>query len=157
MGSPINPRATASSISTSRPSVIAGPSEDTIESVDQLGTINLIQAAAAAGVRRFVYISALGADPDHPMPLLRAKGLVEHQLTISGMGWTVLQPNSNMDTWIPLIVGGPALRGNPITLVGDGRRRHSMVAMRDVAAYAAAALYHPETLDKTFTVVGPSR
>ena len=117
--------------------------EDTIESVDQLGTINLVQAAAAAGVRRFVYISALGADPDHPMPLLRAKGLVQQELTVSGMGWTVLQPNSYMDTWIPLIVGGPALRGDPITLVGDGRRRHSMVAIRDVAAYAAAALDHP--------------
>ena len=129
--------------------------EDTIESVDQLGTINLVQAAAAAGVRRFVYISALGADPDHPMPLLRAKGLVEQQLTMSGMGWTVLQPNAYMDTWIPLIVGGPALRGDPITLVGDGRRRHSMVAMRDVAAYTTAVLDHPQTVARIFPVGGP--
>ena len=129
--------------------------DDTIESVDQLGTINLVQAASAAGVRRFVYISALGADPDHPAALLRAKGLVEQRLKASELGWTVLQPNVYMDTWIPLIVVWPALHMHPVTLVGDGRRRHSMVAARDVAAYAAAVLDHPQTAYQIVPIGGP--
>jgi hypothetical protein len=48
--------------------------DDNLDSVDHLGNRNLVDAAEAEGVRRFVCISALGAHPDHPMPLLRAKG-----------------------------------------------------------------------------------
>jgi uncharacterized protein YbjT (DUF2867 family) len=130
--------------------------EDNLESVDHLGNRNLIEAAAAEGVRHFVFISALGADADHPMPLLRAKGLTEQRLRASGMAWTVLQPNFYMDLWIPMIVGGPALAGQPVTLVGDGLRRHSMVAVRDVASYAVAALDHREqALGRTLLIGGP--
>ena len=58
---------------------------DTVESVDRQGNHDLIDAAAAAGVRRFVFVSALGADPAHPMPLLQAKGEAEQRLRDSGM------------------------------------------------------------------------
>lgn len=129
--------------------------EDNLESVDHLGNANLVDAAAAEGVRQFVFISALGADAEHPMPLLRAKGLTEQRARSSGMAWTVLQPNFYMDTWIPPVVGGPALAGQPVTLVGDGRRQHSMVAMRDVASYAVAALDHPEARGQTLPIGGP--
>jgi NADH dehydrogenase len=110
----------------------------------------------AEGVRHFVFISALGADVNHPMPLLKAKGLTEQRLRASGMAWTVLQPNFYMDLLIPTIVGGPALAGQPVTLVGDGLRRHSMVAMRDVASYATAALNDPDqAAGRTLLVGGP--
>jgi uncharacterized protein YbjT (DUF2867 family) len=129
--------------------------EDNLESVDHLGNANLFDAAAAEGISQFVFISALGADADHPMPLLRAKGLTEQRLRASGMAWTVLQPNFYMDTWIPAIVGGPALAGQPVTLVGDGQRQHSMIAMRDVVSYAIAALDHPEARGNTLPLGGP--
>lgn len=129
--------------------------EDNLESVDHHGNLNLVDTAAAADVRQFVFISALGADPDHPLPLLRAKGLTEQRLRTSGMAWTVLQPNFYMDQWIPAVVGRPALDGRPITLVGDGQRRHSMVAISDVVSYTTAALFHPEARDQTLQIGGP--
>jgi uncharacterized protein YbjT (DUF2867 family) len=129
--------------------------EDNLESVDLQGNRNLVDAAAAAGVSRFVFVSALGAATDHPLPLLRAKGHTEQRLRASGMTWTVLQPNFYMDLWIPAVVGGPVLAGHPVTLVGDGKRRHSMVAVPDVASYAVAALDHPEAHDRTLYVGGP--
>jgi uncharacterized protein YbjT (DUF2867 family) len=129
--------------------------DDTVESVDRVGNANLIDAAAAAGVRHFVFTSSLGASVDHPMPFLRAKGETEERLRNSGMDWTVLQPNMYMDTWLPAVVGGPALAGQPVTLVGEGRRRHSMVAMRDVVAYAVAALDRKEAASKTLLIGGP--
>jgi uncharacterized protein YbjT (DUF2867 family) len=128
---------------------------DNLESVDHLGNADLVDAAAAEGVRQFVFISALGADADHPMPLLRAKGRTERRLRTSGMAWRVLQPNLYMETWIPAIVGGPALAGQPVTLVGDGQRQHSMVAIRDVVSYTIAALDHPEAQDQTLPIGGP--
>ena len=128
---------------------------DTIESVDLAGNLNLIEAAETAGVSRFLFVSALGAHPHHPMPLLRAKRLTEQRLRSSDMAWTVLQPNVFMDKLIPIVVGQPALSNRPVTLVGSGQRRHSFVAISDVAAYAVAALNHPQAHRQTILVGGP--
>ena len=129
--------------------------DDTVESVDRLGNLSLVDAAVAEGVRRFVFVSSLGAGADHPVPLLRAKWQTEQRLRDSGMAWTVLQPNLFMDKLPTVVVGGPALAGQPVTLVGEGRRRHSMVAMGDVAAYAVAALGRRETAGRTLLIGGP--
>ena len=129
--------------------------EDTIESVDLHGNRHVIDAAKAEGVRRFVFISVLGASLDSPAPFIRAKGEAEVRLMNSGMTWTILQPNMYMDTWLPMAVGGPALAGQPVTLVGEGRRRHSMVAMRDVVSYAVAALARKEAKNARLLIGGP--
>jgi uncharacterized protein YbjT (DUF2867 family) len=67
----------------------------------------------------------------------------------------VLRPDTFMDVWIPMIVGGPALAGQPVTLVRDGDRVHSYVAVDDVAAYAAAAVDHPAAADTLLPIGGP--
>lgn len=128
---------------------------DNLESVDHLGNRTLIDAAVGAGVRKFVFVSALGADSRNPMPLLRIKGLTEEHLRAAGLDWTVLQPNFYMDTWIPAIVGGPVLAGQPVTLAGDGQRRHSMIAIADVVAFAVAALRDPQASCRTLFLGGP--
>ena len=46
---------------------------DNPQSVDLDGNRNLIEAARGAGVEHFVFVSLLGADPDHPDPFMRAK------------------------------------------------------------------------------------
>ena len=126
-----------------------------VDSVDLTGNLNLIEAAQAAGVSRFVFVSALGAHPEHPMPLLRAKGVAEQRLRASDMAWTVLQPNVFMDKLIPIVVGEPAMSNRPVTLVGSGRRKHTYIAMDDVAAYACAALTNPHAHRQTVIVAGP--
>lgn len=60
-----------------------------------------------------------------------------------------------MDKLIPIVVGEPALSHRPVTLVGSGQRRHSFVAMSDVAAYAVAALKQPQAQRRTILVAGP--
>jgi uncharacterized protein YbjT (DUF2867 family) len=130
--------------------------DDTIETVELAGHRNLIDAAAAAGVRRFVYTSVLAADPNSPVPFIRAKGETEVLLRESGMAWTMLRPDAFMDTWFPNVVGRPALAGQPVTLVGEGRRVHSFVAARDVAAYAVAALEHEFAAGQVLPLGGPS-
>lgn len=129
--------------------------DDTIESVDRVGNRNLVDAATAAGVDRFVFVSALGASPDHPMEFLRAKGQTEQHLRDSAMAWTVLQPNLFLDKLPMAVVGAPALAGQPVTLVGEARRVHSMVAMRDAAAYAVAALDRSDAHGQTLVIGGP--
>ncbi|MBD1591650.1 NAD(P)H-binding protein [Arthrobacter sp. S1_S22] len=117
---------------------------DTVDSVDRLGNRNLLEAAGSAGVGRFIFVSNLGASPDSPNPFMAAKGETEQLLRGSTMSWTIIQPNLFMDKLPVLVVGIPALSGQPVTLVGEGRREHSLVAMRDVAQYVLAAVEHPE-------------
>lgn len=92
--------------------------EDTLTSVDLQGTLSLIQAAKAAGVRRFVYTSAIGAVEGHPVPLFNIKGTCAAALERSGMEYVILTPSVFMEIWIGIVVGIPLIAHQPITLIG---------------------------------------
>jgi NADH dehydrogenase len=123
-------------------------------SVDRRGTRNLINAAKSAGVDRFIYVSAHGSAPDHPHPLLSAKGENEAYLQKSGLTYTILKPTFFMEGWIGAVVGIPLQAGQPVTLVGQGARRHSFVSIADVAAYAVAAVEHPVARNQSIAIGG---
>ena len=129
--------------------------DDTAQTVDLDGNRHLIEAARAAGVRQFIFISALLASPDHPVPVPRAKALTEAALRDSGLTYTIVAANGIADVMFPLVVGYPLSLGKPVTLVGEGRRRHSFIAARDVAAFAVAAIGHPAALNRRIEVGGP--
>jgi len=134
---------------------VAGTGADTIESVDFLGNRRLIDAARAAGVGQFIFISALGSTGDSPVPFMRAKGVTEEHLRASGMPFTILAPNFFMEVWIGAIVGLAVAEGRPVTLVGEGRRKHSMISMADVAAFAVASVGHPAAINRYVALGGP--
>lgn len=129
--------------------------EDTFQTVDDKGNHNLINAAVQAGVERFIFTSVLGSDPDSPAPLLRAKGITEERLRASGMTFTVTQADVHMDMLIPLVVDLPLSQGEPVRVVGEGRRTHSFVAQQDVAVFTVAALDHPAANNSTIVIGGP--
>jgi uncharacterized protein YbjT (DUF2867 family) len=128
---------------------------DNPQSVDLEGNRNLIESAQDAGVGHFVFVSLLGADPDHPVPLVRAKGQSESALRESGMGYTIFAPTAFMEVWPAMVVGMPVLQGRPVVLVGEGRRRHSFVSSRDVAAFAVEAVGNPAARNRHLTIGGP--
>jgi uncharacterized protein YbjT (DUF2867 family) len=128
---------------------------DNPQSVDLGGNRNLIEAARESGVEHFVFVSALGAEPDHPSPYMQAKAKTEATLRASGMGYTILAPTAFMEVWPALVVGMPAVQGQPVTLVGEGRRRHSFISNRDVAAFAVAMVDNPEARNKYLAIGGP--
>jgi NADH dehydrogenase len=129
--------------------------DDTVESVDRQGNRNLIDAAKAAGVSQFIFTSALGADVHSPIPFMQAKGASEVYLRDSGVPFTILAPNIYMDVWVPMIVGAAVQSGQPVTIVGEGRRRHTFVATADVAAFAVAAVGHPAATNQYLAIGGP--
>lgn len=129
--------------------------EDNPQSVDLEGNRNLIEAAREAGVEHFIFVSALGADPDHPVPFMQAKGQSEASLRASGMEYTILAPTPFMEIWAAVVVGMPALQGQPVTLVGEGRRRHSFISNRDVSAFAVAAVDYSAARNQYLAIGGP--
>ena len=128
---------------------------DNPESVEDQGNRNLIDAARAAGVRQFVFVSALGSDLNSPVPLLRGKAIAEHYLRESGLTYTILMPNLYMEIWFPNIVGRAAAAGRPVTLIGEGRRKHSMISAADVAAFAVAAAGNQLAYNRVLVLGGP--
>lgn len=130
--------------------------DDNISSVDVQGNISLIDAAAGAGVRHFIFISAAAVDESSPVPLFAAKARAERHLRDSGMSWTVIAPHVFMDVWFPMIIGSALAAGKPVALVGGGKRRHSFIAVDDVAAFAVAAVDNPAAINQRLVLGGPA-
>jgi NADH dehydrogenase len=144
----------AETVITTANSALRG-GEDNVQTVDLQGNRRLIDAARAAGVSQFIFTSAIGASPDSPSDFLRAKGLTDPHLRDSGLTHTILMPNVFMEIWVPMVVGRPVMEGQPVTLVGEGRRRHSFVSMGDVANFAVAAVGHAAAMNQTLAIGGP--
>jgi NADH dehydrogenase len=130
--------------------------EDNAETVDRDGNATLIDAARDAGVKQFIFTSAIGSTPDSPIPFVAAKGMSEQRLRASGMTFTILAPTPYMEVWLGMVVLGPMFEGREVTYVGDGTKRHSMVAIDDVASFAVAALDHPDARNAYLAIAGPT-
>src|SRR5271157_3223105 len=77
---------------------------DSIETVDRLGHLRLIDAAQRAGVRQFVYTSIPPGARD-ACPLSQAKDEIEGALARSGMDYTILLANYFMEVWLSPVLG----------------------------------------------------
>ena len=106
---------------------------DTTEAVDNVGTANLARAAAGAGVRRIVLVSAAGASPEAPEGLFRDKGLGAKAVAESGVPHVIVRPGRYMGDWIGFLVGTQVQSGDVVELVGDGSKGSSFVHEPDVA------------------------
>ena len=129
--------------------------EDNVESVDRRGNRSLIEAAQAAGVKQFIFISFLGASENNPVPLFRAKAETEKVLAESGMHYTILSPNFFIENWTGMVVGIPLQNHQTVTLVGEGKQLHSLISVGDVAAFATAVVGHPAAINQRLVLGGP--
>lgn len=110
--------------------------------VDRDAAIRVIDAAAQAGVKRFVMVSYFGAGPDHGVPpensffpYAEAKAAADAHLRASDLDWTVLGPGR--------------LTLEPATgRIGIGQAKGE-VSRADVAAVVAAALRDDSTIGRT--------
>ncbi len=110
------------------------------EAVDDAGHRALIAAARAAGVRRFVYTSAYGAGPDHPIDFFRTKHAIEQALQASGLDAVILRPTAFMEHHAHNFNGKAVLEKGKAQLVGPGTKPRNFVRAADVAPFAVRAL-----------------
>ena len=129
--------------------------DDTPTTVDLVGNRNLIEAAKAAGVKQFIFVSANIADPKSPIPLMQAKGITEDNLRKSGLPYTIIAPDAFMEVWIALVVGVPALAGQAVTFIGTGTRKHSFISAADVAKFIIASIDNPKAINQKLVIGGP--
>lgn len=111
------------------------------EAVDGQGHRDLFAAARAAGVQRIVYVSALGAAPDHLIDFFRTKHATEQALKASGVPQTViLRPTAFMEHHAHNFNGAALLAKGKVQLIGPGTKKRNFIAATDVAEFAVRAL-----------------
>ena len=91
-----------------------GPGALGVRAIDRDGNANLIEAARAAGVERFVLLSIGQAAADHPIELFRMKAIAEERLKASGLAWTIIRPTAYQQTWLEIV-------GRPLVMTGRTR------------------------------------
>jgi uncharacterized protein YbjT (DUF2867 family) len=125
---------------------------DSIQSVDDEGQNNLIDAALSAGVSQFVYVSFCAMPAE--FPLQTAKRKVEKHLAESGLNYTILQPTYFMEVWLSPVLGFDYPNAKA-TIYGEGKNKVSWIAIKDVASFAVASLDNPAAKNRTFELGGP--
>jgi uncharacterized protein YbjT (DUF2867 family) len=105
--------------------------------VDWAGNRALLEAARAAGVRRFVYVSVFGAERLRGTVYVDAHERFVDALAASGMDHAVVRPTGFFSFLGELVRMAAKGRG---AVIGDGRARTNPVHEADVAAACADAL-----------------
>lgn len=128
----------------------------TFDGVIRQGTVSVVDAARAAGVRRFVHMSALGTRNDPRFPYFEAKWQAEQAVIASGIPWTIFRPSiifGRDDAFINTLAG--LIEQAPIIPVaGDGATKFQPVSVREVAAAFVRALDDPATAGHVYELAG---
>lgn len=141
----------------------------TFERIHVEGTQRIVDACKAAGVKRYVHMSALGTRASAVSEYHRTKWRAENCVRASGLDWTIFRPSlihgpdgefmQMMKTFVTRAMV-PVLGFIPspfpvIPYFGDGQSRLQPVDVRDVAACFVAALSKPETIGQVYELGGP--
>jgi uncharacterized protein YbjT (DUF2867 family) len=129
-----------------------GPGAPGPRAVDYEGNLNLIRAAEAAGIGRFVLVSMNGAAGNHPMELMRMKYRAEEALRASRLDWVIVRASAFMELWAE-IAGAPIVKEGKATVFGRGDNPINFNSAKDVARFIELALSDP-SLSRTILAVG---
>lgn len=142
----------ATAVLSTASSVLSRQPGDTIDGVDRLGQLQLVEAARAAGVKHFVYISFPPIAED--FALQRAKREVEQAIVASGMAYTILQPTMFMEIWLSATLGFDAA-ARRARIYGAGANPISWISFPNVAEFAVRALDAPAAHNAILPLGGP--
>ena len=117
------------------------------------GKVNLLRACERADVKRYVFLSLLGAHRHRSVPLMDIKACTENFLESSDFDYTILQGAAFMQGVISQFAI-PVLESQTVWVSGSPTAI-SYMNTQDVARFAVAALDRPETIRNSFPVVGP--
>ncbi|HRI14868.1 MAG TPA: complex I NDUFA9 subunit family protein [Verrucomicrobiota bacterium] len=139
--------------------IIGEVGPQTFERVHATGTANAVHAARAAGITRFLHMSALGTRPNAVSRYHQSKWAAEESVRRSGLRWTIFRPS---------LIYGPEdhfttlfariARWSPfLPVMGTGAGLLQPVAVEEVARCFVAALAVPNSIGQTYDLGGPDR
>ena len=137
--------------------ILYAAGRQTFSSVQAEGAATVAKAAAAAGVKRLVQVSAIGADAGSPSAYARSKAEGEAAVRAAFPGAVILRPS---------VVFGPedeffnrfaamASVSPVLPLIGGGETKFQPVFVGDVAKAIVAASGRDDLAGQTFELGGP--
>ena len=120
---------------------------------DWEGKLNLYRACDRLGVKRVVFLSLLTAEKHRNVPLMDIKYCTERLLADSTLDYTILQGVAFMQGLVSQYAI-PVLESQNVW-VSATPAEIAYMNTQDVARFAVTALSRPETIRKSFPVVGP--
>jgi len=133
---------------------IDGSRERRIEDV-----ANLVEATRETGVRRFVYLSRLGADRTSAYPVFRLSGEVEAVVRESGLDTTILRTTIPYGPEEDMFINVLAMLAKAIPVVFPipalGRSRFQPLWVMDLARCIADTLERDDLIEQTVSIGGP--
>jgi uncharacterized protein YbjT (DUF2867 family) len=129
----------------------------TFERVHVEATQNVVDAGLAAGVRRLVHMSALGARPEPADPYHVTNFRADEYVMASGLTYTIFRPSviyGPKDQSINLFVR-QIQRLSFFPIIGDGQYQLQPVPVDTVAQAITMALELPRTENRLYEVGGP--
>src|SRR5262245_12589957 len=131
-------------------------SEVTFERIHVEGTHNVLEAAKAAGARRYLHMSALGSRPGARSRYHQTKWQAEEAVRASPLAWTIFRPSiiyGPGDGFVSLLAG--LVRLPIVPVIGSGRQRLQPVPIAHVAEGFERALGLEATVKQIYDVGGP--
>ncbi len=116
----------------------------------------IIATCREEGVRRYVHMSALNADPGGRSAYLRSKGEAEAIVRASSLDVTVFRPSvifGPEDSFLNLFA--TMVRLLPVVALGSPEARFQPVFVEDVAAAFVRSLEDVKSFGKSFDLCGP--
>ena len=129
--------------------------DDTFQTVDLDGQKALVDAATAAKVEHYVFVSVSGnLGKQSGNPLIDAKRAVENHLRQSGLSHTILRPTFFMEIWLSPHLGFD-FQNAKATIYGSGKNKISYISLHNVADFALVALSNPAARNAMIELGGP--
>jgi len=117
--------------------------------VDYQANMNLLEEAKKAGVKHFVYVSAINGNKYRNLKIFEAKEKFVDDLKSSGLNYTIVRPNgffSDMKDFLQMAKSGR------VYLFGSGHQKFNPIHGKDLATFIVDNL---EETNKELTIGGP--
>ena len=129
----------------------------TFQRVNYEGTRNVLEAAKAAGVGRFVFASTIGATSDAALPYLSSRWMAEQDVARSTAPSVVLRFSAGFGEGDELFnVLAAQVRLSPLVpIAGDGKARFQPIHAGDAARCLAEACQRDDLAGQLLELAGP--
>ncbi|HEX7154647.1 MAG TPA: NAD-dependent epimerase/dehydratase family protein [Thermoanaerobaculia bacterium] len=131
------------------------PPDLTFEKINVDGTRHLLDEASRAGVKRFVYVSSLGADTGESA-YHQSKLAAERAVEASGLDWRVVRPGNVygpgdevISTMLKMVRALPV-----VPVIDDGNQEFQPIWYEDLAKVLAAAVERDDLRERTLEAAG---
>jgi NADH dehydrogenase len=116
----------------------------------------IMQSMKTFGIKRYIHMSALGADNQGPSMYLRSKGDAEDLVKQSGLDFTIFRPSvifGSNDNFINMF--GKLQKYFPVMPLAGSKNLFQPVAVKDVSEAFIDAIQMPQTIGKSYDLAGP--